>query len=481
MKLMMCVVALAGVLLPAAGPPEPAARAIDGYVRDYLARTGLPGAVVAVTEGDRAVHVAGYGHTADGEPVTAATPVPLASLSKSFTALAVLRLADRGAIDLDAPVQTYLPEFVMADPRAARITVRHLLQQTSGMSDRAFPELTLPAPDTLRQAVAMLRTAPLSAEPGTRMAYHNPNYAVAARLAEVVSGMPFADHLAASVLRPLGMTATRTVDTTADLPGAGAGYVRAYGRVIRRAHPTWFVNGSFGVVSTGDDLARWLIAQSTGRGLPRETLRAAQTPSGVDGSTYGMGWQAGETAGGAARLRHTGWLLTHNSVQTILPDSGHGIAVVTNTGMVSGDDAALIADGLVDLIEGRPSAGAAPFTMTADLWLGALTLLSAALGVLGVLRARAWARRRWPFVRLIPYALPVALFLGLADLIGLVMNRAGTLEQITYVWPALYIWAATTALAALVVIIARLIHLIVIKSRHSSKKADIGLYLARPR
>src|SRR5690606_114282 len=163
-----------------------------------------------------------------------------------------------------------------------------------------------------------------------------------------------------------------------------------------------------------------LIAQSTGRGLPRETLRAAQTPSGVDGSTYGMGWQAGETAGGAARLRHTGWLLTHNSVQTTLPDSRHRIARVTNTGIVPG-----AADGLTDLIEGRPSAGAAPFTMTADLWLGALTLLSAALGVLGVLRARAWARRRRPFIRLIPYALPVALFLGLADLIGLVMNRAG--------------------------------------------------------
>ncbi|MGV9302369.1 serine hydrolase domain-containing protein [Nonomuraea sp. NPDC003727] len=443
------------------------ASVIDDFMRGYVERTRLPGAVVAVTKGDQVVHVAGYGHTAGGEAITKTTPMPLASVSKSFTALAVLRLADQGTISLDSPVRTYLPEFTMADPRAEKITVRQLLQQTSGMSDMSFPELTLPAPDTLKDAVAMLRTAPLDTEPGARMAYHNPNYAVAARLVEVVAGMPFADYMATAVFRPLGMTSTRTVNTTRDLPGEGAGYVRAYGQLIGRSHPKWFVSGSFGVVSTADDLARWLIAQNgAGRVLPRKTLKTAQTASGVAGSTYGMGWVAGRTAGGAPQLQHTGWLLTHNSAQTLLPASRYGIAVVTNTGMISGDDALLITNGLIDIIEGRPDAGAAPFTMTADPWLAGLTVLNLGLGLLGVCRARRWARRRtgqavWrPLLRLLPYAVPIVFFFGLADLIGLLMHRSGTLEQITYVWLALYVWAATAALAAAAVIVCRLVHLV---------------------
>ncbi|GAA3443292.1 serine hydrolase domain-containing protein [Planomonospora venezuelensis] len=441
------------------------AASVDRHVRDYIERTRLPGAVVTVTRNDQVVHTAGYGRTAGGEAITEDTPMPLASLSKSFTALAVLRLADQGRIHLDDPVRKHLPEFAMADPRAERITVRQLLQQTSGMSDRTFPELTLPAPDTLEDAVAMLRTAPLAADPGTRMAYHNPNYAVAARLAEAVAGMPFADHMAAAVFRPLGMASTMTVDTTADLPHAGEGHVRIHDRIIRRSHPKWFVNGSYGVVSTADDLARWLIAQSGAGGvLPEETVRTAQTASGTGGSDYGMGWVTGRTAGGAPRLRHTGWLLTHNSAQTLLPASGYGIAVVTNTGMVSGDDALIITDGLIDLLEGRPDAGAVPLAMTADLWLGGLALLNLVLGSIGVRRARAWARRRagravWrPAVRLIPHALPVVLFLGLADAIGFLMRREGTLDQVSYIWPALYIWAGTGALAATAVIVSRLVH-----------------------
>ncbi|MEU4330378.1 serine hydrolase domain-containing protein [Nonomuraea dietziae] len=457
--------AQASAVTPSAG--DLSASVIDDYMRDYVERTGLPGATVAVTKGDQVVHVAGYGHTAGGETITKGTPMPLASLSKSFTALAVLRLADERKISLDAAVQTYLPEFTMTDPRAAKITVRQLLQQTSGMSDQSFPELTLAAPDTLKDAVGMLRTAPLATEPGAKMAYHNPNYAVAARLVEVVAGVPFADHMAANVFRPLGMTSTATVNTTSDLPGQGAGYIRAYGQIVERSQPKWFINGGAGVVSTADDLARWLIAQNgVGGVLPEKILKTAQSASGVAGSTYGMGWSEGKTDGGAPRLQHTGWLLTHNSVQTLLPESKYGIAVVTNTGMISGDDALLITNDLIDVVEGRPVAGAAPFTMSADLWLAGLSVLNLGLGILGVYRARGWARRRegraaWRvIVRLLPYAAPIVFFFGLADLIGFVMNRAGTLEQITYVWLALYVWAATAALAAAAVVVSRFVHLV---------------------
>ena len=441
------------------------APAIDHYMGDYIERTRLPGALIAVTKGDQVVLARGYGHTAGGETITKDTPMPLASLSKSFTALAVLHLADQGKITLDDPVRKYLPEFTMADPRAAKITVRELLQQTSGMSDQTFPELTLPAPGTLKDSVAMLLTVRLATDPGTREIYHNPNYFLAARLVEVVTGMPFAGYMAATVFDPIGMTSTGTVNTTTDLPGAGEGYIRAYGQVIRRSHPKWFINGAYGVVSTADDMAKWLITQNgAGQVFPKETVKTAQTPSGVGGSTYGMGWDTWKTTGGAPLLQHTGWLLTHNSAQTLLPASGYGIAVVTNTGMISGDDALIITNGLIDIIEGRPDAHAASFTTTTDPWLGGLTLLNLGLGFLGVHRARRWARRRagrpvWRLVaRLVPYALPIAFFAGLAELADIVVHRVGTLHQITYVWLALYVWAGSGALAAAVVVVSRVVH-----------------------
>lgn len=88
-----------------------------------------------ITKGAEVVLARGYGHDSSGAPMTAQTPMPAASLSKSFTALAVMRLAEAGKMDLDRPVRDYLPGFQIEDPRGAGITVRHLLNQTSGITD----------------------------------------------------------------------------------------------------------------------------------------------------------------------------------------------------------------------------------------------------------------------------------------------------------------------------------------------------------
>ncbi|MFD3484183.1 serine hydrolase domain-containing protein [Streptomyces sp. NPDC058665] len=445
--------------------------AMDRFMNDYLERTGLPGAVVAVTRGDDVVHTAGYGHTAGGRTMTGRTPVPVASLSKSMTALAVMQLVDEGKVDLDRPVRSYLPEFTMADGRAARITVRQLLDQTSGMADSAFPDLALPQAHTLKGAVARMRGARLAAEPGTRWNYHNPNYFVAARLVEVVSGEPFADRVRTHVFAPLGMTDSRSADSTTDMPEDARGYVRAYGRVVERAHPRWFTAGGHGVVTTADDLADWLIAQNNGgvgadgrRVVSARGVAIMHTPP--KGRDYAMGWSLGEkTAGtGPAPLQHTGELLTQNAIQILLPERKIGIAVVSNTGMVSGDDSAGIADGLRDLAEGRPAEIREPFSMTADPVLAALTLLALGLGALGAVRASRWARRAegrplWRAgLRTVPYVALVAFFPLLPELVGLLMRREGTLGQVLYVWPALYVFAAAVSLASAVVIAARGVH-----------------------
>ena len=218
----------------AAAPSTPAqpslAAEIDRFVGDYLAGAGLRGAAVVVTKGHDVIVARGYGTDSRGAPITAATPLPIASLSKSFTSLAVMQLVERGDVSLDAPVVRYLPEFSTADARGHDITVRQLLAHTSGLSDRAFPEKSGPMPRSLRAAVALLKTVTLSADPGTRTQYHNPNYWIAARLVEVVSRQSFRDYLHDHVFDPLGMRATATVGGLRDAPGVARGYVRFCGR-----------------------------------------------------------------------------------------------------------------------------------------------------------------------------------------------------------------------------------------------------------
>ena len=108
---------------------------IDGYIEQQLERLNVPGAALAIVEGDQIVHQRGFGQTRPGgTPPSPQTPFVLGSVTKSFTALAVMQLVEAGKVDLDAPVQRYLPWFRVADPRAsAQMTVRQLLNQTSGL------------------------------------------------------------------------------------------------------------------------------------------------------------------------------------------------------------------------------------------------------------------------------------------------------------------------------------------------------------
>src|SRR5690349_10178035 len=110
--------------------------AIDRYIEQGLKRLNVPGAALAIVEGDQIVHQRGFGHAhPGGAPPSPQTPFFIGSLTKSFTALAVMQLVEAGKVDLDAPVQHYLPWFRVADPQASsQMTVRHLLNQTSGLS-----------------------------------------------------------------------------------------------------------------------------------------------------------------------------------------------------------------------------------------------------------------------------------------------------------------------------------------------------------
>ncbi|MFC4585944.1 serine hydrolase domain-containing protein [Sphaerisporangium corydalis] len=447
---------------PAVHAPSPASvpASVDSYVERYRAATGLPGVEVAITKGDKVLHATGYGRTATGEPVTADTPMAMASVSKSFTALAVLRLADQGRLALDQPVRRYLPEFTMADPRAAKITVRQLLDQTSGMADSAFHERSLPQPHTLQGAVARLRTARLAADPGTAFSYHNTNYQVAARLVEVAGGLPFAAYLEAQVFRPLGMDHSTTVDTDRDLPPSARGHLYVLGRAVALPEPTGFGNGSGGVISTANDMARWLIAQNgglTGLLSPR-AVREMRTPSKQNGE-YALGWMIGETGRGTPVLEHGGDLHTSTAHQLLMPSSGYGVAVMANTGAAFADAHTLM-NGIVAIIEGgTPEPPSPQDWIIIDAFFALLTLVTIGLAARGTVRARRWAARRtgrrlW---RLAPYLVPLLSCLTIVPIHRvLARGRDAGWIQLAYIYPTFMIWLVTATAACLTVVAARL-------------------------
>ncbi|MDH2425926.1 serine hydrolase [Sphaerisporangium sp. TRM90804] len=448
-------------------PPAPAGTvtvaAIDAAVRSYLEATGVPGVAVAVTRGRTVIHTGGYGHTAQGEAVTDRTVMAVASVSKSMTALAVLQLADAGRVELDTPVRTYLPEFRPADERVARVTVRQLLNHTSGLSDRTYRSFSGPLAHDPREAVALMRTARLAAEPGTRFEYHNPNYQVAARLVEVLSGLPFDAYLRQRVFGPLGMADSRSIDTSDELPPSSRGHLMVAGRPVALPEPPAFGAGSGAVLSTARDMAAWLVAQ-TGRGrgpagAPVVSAAAVAEMHRPSAEGYGLGWHTGTTPSGKPLVEHDGDMMTFTAYQALLPASGYGIAVMANTGTLH-RDAQTIGARLVDLVEGRTPPRPNTSLVWIDLALLALAAVVALLGARGIRRGRRWAAVRRPgwaiAARHLPYLLPSGLLIGLHRVVSLLYRgRDISWPQTAYLYPTLTLLLAVASAAGVAVVISR--------------------------
>lgn len=399
-----------------------------------------PGLATVVTHGDAIVRLDVEGQDSTGAPITPDTPMRVASITKSFTAAGVLTLVDEGRVDLDRPLVTYVPDFQMADARAAAITVRHLLNQTSGLADYTVDIGATQRAADLAAYVAALRAGALAAPPGTRYAYCNVNYDLAARLIEVVDGRPFADAMRARVFAPLGMTDTAIGTTPAD------GYNSLFGWWVVRQELAGFRGGAGGAVTTARDMGRWLVSQ-TGHGalLSPASLREMHTPGQV-ASGYAMGWGPVDVAG-RTLLVHSGNLFTYTAVQAIDPDTGEGWAVLTNSAAL-GDPTYETLLALVGKTE--VSRRERPLV---EAGLAATAIGSVLLATIGVRRARR-PRRLW---RLVPPLIPVVVFATTPEWISMLTNgRTVTWAQMTYFPAPLTITLAVVALAGLVTFLARL-------------------------
>ena len=457
--------------------------AIDRFIAAQMAAHRVPGLAMAITHGDQVLYVKGYGRAREGHPVTPETQFFIASLSKSFTALAVMQLMEAGKIDLDTPVQSYLPEFKLADPLvASQITIRQLLNQTSGLADAGFPEMRLPQPATPAERVASLRTAHPVAQPGTEHHYHNVNYQILARVVEAVSGQMFSEYLHTHIFASLRMSQTISALTSAEALGRAdnlaQGHLIVFGIPIESAEESGYLGGSGGMISTATDMANYLIMQTNeGRFKNTELLSSAgmalmhTPPENID-SNYAMGWIA-TMEDGVRVLEHNGILSTFYADMVLLPESGHGIVLLYNIQSLAHDSLGFpqIKRGLIAMLSNGQPPTSGVNVGTLEIIFGILTLASVVLSIRSLLRLPCWiehnqATTPWRLAPSIFLAfLPAALVLAMPILVLRTSGRAFSFVSLFRSMPEVMAWLSLTGVLSVINITTRLAVLVRRKDR----------------
>jgi CubicO group peptidase (beta-lactamase class C family) len=226
--LLACLASSTALASPAQST-APDFAAIDAYIEAQMKELRIPGLALGIVQGDQIIHLKGFG-IADpsGRAVTPQTPFHLASLGKPMTGVAIMQLAEQGKLELDAPVQRYLPWFQVADEAAsAQISVRHLLYHTSGLPQTVDFPYALSGdnrPDALEARVRELRTVQLNRPVGASYEYSNTGYITLGLLIQQVSGQSYADYMTEHVFTPLKMQQAFTELDEAKANGLATGY-----------------------------------------------------------------------------------------------------------------------------------------------------------------------------------------------------------------------------------------------------------------
>ncbi|HLV24964.1 MAG TPA: serine hydrolase domain-containing protein [Gemmatimonadales bacterium] len=334
--------------------------AIDSLFRAFATREHIPGAAWGIVVDDRLAHlgVAGYRDLDSRSPVDSNSVFRIASMSKSFAAMSILSLRDRGLLALDDPAEKYVPELsglVYPTTDSPRITIRHLLSHSTGFpEDNPWGDQQLAITDS-EMSLLMQQGIPFSNAPGVAYEYSNFGFAILGRIVANVSGMPYADYVDASILRPLGMTST-TLSPASVAPGRLAqGY--------RWEDEQWKLepqlpDGAFGamggMLTSLSDLGSYVGAllgafpprdgEESGP-VRRSSLRemqqiwrsrpatAAATPDGelrLSSGGYGYGLGISGDCDYAHIVAHSGGLPGFGSLMRWLPEYGVGIIAFGN-------------------------------------------------------------------------------------------------------------------------------------------------------
>ncbi|WP_370337954.1 serine hydrolase domain-containing protein [Parvularcula marina] len=275
------------------------ARQASGPIEEFIAAelpvSGAPGVTYAVTD-DGALASGAHGEIlqGSGRKMTTDTPFVIGSISKSFTAMAVMMLVEDGRVDLDTAISTYLPGF--ASQPGSDVTIRQLLSHTSGYStyqgnDRHKDENG--GASELSKQVELIAGWPLAHEPGTRWQYSNANYLILGALIEEISGEDYASFVNAEILAPIGMAHSFVADGQLHEEMA-VGHTPWFGmkRAVKDNRPQKVTAPAGGIVATAPDLALYLAVMLNGQDdiISAESKTSMLSPASDASPFYGFGW-----------------------------------------------------------------------------------------------------------------------------------------------------------------------------------------------
>ena len=359
--------ALAAATLPALAQAPPkldaaSAAEVDRIVREVLAATGVPSASLAIVKDGQIVSLRAWGDAklSPRTPASSDMRYSIGSVSKQFTAAAILLLAEEGKLSLDDPVSRFVPDVT----RAGEVRIRELLSHTSGYRDY-WPQDYVPPimrqPATAASILDRWARQPLDFEPGTQYQYSNTGYVIAGLIVQKASGTPLLDYLSRRVFKPLGMTSVVNIDRDRLADTDPVGYQR-FGLGPLRPAPKEGQGWLFAAAElamTAEDLARWNQSVIEQRLLKpasyREMEMAVRLKNGL-GIGYGLGVAATSEAGHRA-LSHGGEVSGFTASNMIFPDDRTAITVLVNQD--ASDAASEIAARVAPVLLGKTGSAAA--------------------------------------------------------------------------------------------------------------------------
>jgi CubicO group peptidase (beta-lactamase class C family) len=344
--------------LHAAAQVAPATTAKLDEVASRYYKADEPGAAVLVLRDGKPILRKAYG-MADLEQAVRMRPehvLEIGSITKQFTAMAILQLVEQGKIGLGDEITKFLPDY---PTQGKKITIEHLLTHTSGIQDvtemASFPS-TMRQDVTPQEIIDRFKNEPMEFAPGTKWKYDNSGYVLLGAILEKVSGQSYGDYLRKHVFPPAGLTNTAYGDLAAIIPGRVRGYERENGHVVNADYLSMTVPFAAGaLVSTVDDLAKWTDAVATGKLVSSSLVQHAWSSARLnDGSAtgYGYGWIVGN-AFGTRVIQHDGNINGFSSAELWMPDEKVFVAVLTNLGS-GGTDTTFVANQLASYAIGRP-------------------------------------------------------------------------------------------------------------------------------
>jgi CubicO group peptidase (beta-lactamase class C family) len=292
-------------------------------------RFGFAGVVIVAQNGDVVLHK-GYGlaNRETGERVTGSTVFDIGSITKPFTAAAVLKLEDEGKLHVNDPIDRYFDN-VPTDKKA--ITIHHLLTHTAGLQDGFGGDYDLTSRDSLMRVIL---SSKLQRAPGSKYEYSNAGYSVLGAIIEKVSGQPYEQYLRDHVIRPAGLTSTgyRSVDWKAKSLAIGYRGSSRFGTPLDKQWlddgPSWHLRANGGLLSTAADLYRFVSGFHNGRIVSAASYKKAVTPQA--GFSYGYGWGVSKMPNGKTQISHNGSNGYFYALATYLPDDKVTVIFLTN-------------------------------------------------------------------------------------------------------------------------------------------------------